>query len=105
MVMKLRRSVAEIYDSITVEDAAGLVVFDYKVAVVLLVAGKIAVAIKEHFAKFGAAQRIVVHNPALGVHDAERKVVAGAILDVDKAVLVGGHFEQVYGFKGRVFFD
>ncbi len=36
-------------------------------------------AVEEHFAQFGPAQRIVVHNPTLGVYDAEGQVVAGAI--------------------------
>jgi len=44
--MKLRRSVAVIYDSIAVEDAGGLAVFYYKVAVVLLVVAKVAVAVE-----------------------------------------------------------
>jgi len=86
MVMILNAASVKADGAIAVEDAAGLAVFYNKVAVVLLVPGKVAVAVEKHFAKFGAAQRIVVHNPALGVHDAEGQVVAGAILDVDKAV-------------------
>ncbi len=39
----------------------------------------------------------MVHNPALGVHDAEGQVVATAVLNVNKAVQVGGHLR---GFKG-----
>jgi hypothetical protein len=46
VISKLRRSIAKVYNAIAVEDAAGQVVFDYKIAVVLLVAGKVAVAVE-----------------------------------------------------------
>ena len=50
MVIKLRRAAVEIYNAIAVEDAGGLAVFYYQIAVVLLVVGKVVVAVEKHFA-------------------------------------------------------
>jgi hypothetical protein len=44
--MKLHTIFAKVYNSIAVEDAGGLAVFYYKVAVVLLVIGKVAIAVE-----------------------------------------------------------
>jgi len=52
--------------AIAVQDAGGLAVFYDQVAVVLLLVGKVAVAVEKHFAKFGPAQDLVFNNPTLG---------------------------------------
>ncbi len=55
MVMIFNVAAVKADCAIAVEDAAGLAVFYYKVAVVLLVAGKVVVAIEKHFTQFGPA--------------------------------------------------
>ena len=64
------------------EDAGELAVFDYQVAVVLLVVSEVVVAVKKHFAQFGAAQRIVVNNAALVMDDPADQVVASVVSDI-----------------------
>jgi len=80
MVMKLRRSVAEIYDSITVEDAGGLAAFDYEIAVVLLVVNEDAARVKQFLSKLLPAGGVMVLNDAFRVHYLVGQVGAGVVV-------------------------
>jgi hypothetical protein len=102
MILILNITAIKINRSITVEDAGGLAVFDDQIAVVLLVVGKVVVAVEKHFAQLGSAQGVVVNNAALGVYDPARQVIAGVVLDMEGAVEVEGHAGGIVVFKDMI---